>query len=572
MAGTTVDATPSVAPAADGQQQTGGARTDVFYSFVAPCSTVTLTVSDVQSTASTVSVGIITVYSRRATTYTSVGQQAVSLALSTLTAGQTYYVRVQTCENILSSYRGLSATFNICATIPHAQFAPFVPYAGSQAGMVTGVAVQDLNGDRYPDIVTSNRPTPTAGVLLNQGNGRFGPGISYASNAREFSREVVIEDVNNDGSPDLVLAHASEDRVAVFLNRRDGTFNAGASYEVSAKSDPESVGLGDVNNDGLLDIVTANNLSKDVSILLNKGNGQFSAPVVHSTGTNSFPVKVRVADLNQDGYADILVGHNYYDYLSVFYNGPGGIAAPVTFSTGLSSWPVDLTVADMNADGHPDVVTAHAGSNSVGLLLNRRDGTLAAPVRFATATGPASVAVGDLSGDGRPDIAVGTGNNTVGVLYNLGNATFTSTLSYRTEAPFLNASSPTIALSDVDRDGKLDIVAANYESATVSILRNTSTCTSTVTSSEPELKTPEGLVVFPNPASGSTTVRWPLAASGTAATLTLRDTQGRLVLSKQASGLSCTVELHGLTPGLYFVRIQCGSHTWAGRLLVERPL
>ena len=105
---------------------------------------------------------------------------------------------------------------------------------------------------------------------------------------------------------------------------------------------------------------------------------------------------------------------------------PAPTAPPTSISTRLlypgqkfaaGSFPVSVRVADVNGDGHPDLVVANASSNDVSVLLGQGDGTFQPEQHFAVGTNPVSVAVADVNGDGHPDLVVAyTSSNDVSVL------------------------------------------------------------------------------------------------------------------------------------------------------------
>ena len=219
---------------------------------------------------------------------------------------------------------------------------------------------------------------------------------------------VVVADLNGDRIPDLVTANQGSNDVSVLLGLPDGTFAAAQSFAVG--NDPVSVAVADLNGDGIPDLVTANQGSNDVSVLLGLGDGTFAAaqPIpLNGKG----PVSVAVADFNGDGKPDLVTANVSSNDVSVLLGlGDGTFAAEPSFAVGKS--PVSVVVAkgvtDLNGDGKPDLVTANQGSNDVSVLLGLGDGTFAAEQRFAVgvSASPTSVAVADLNGDGIPDLAI----------------------------------------------------------------------------------------------------------------------------------------------------------------------
>jgi FG-GAP-like repeat/Carboxypeptidase regulatory-like domain/FG-GAP repeat/Two component regulator propeller len=124
---------------------------------------------------------------------------------------------------------------------------------------------------------------------------------------------VAVGDVNHDGIPDLVTANAGSNDVSVLLGRGDGTFKAEQRFPVGAQ--PQAIAVADVNHDGRPDLVTANQGSDDVSVLLGRGDGTFKAEQRFVVGDS--PVSVAVADLNGDGLSDLVTANVGFSAVTV---------------------------------------------------------------------------------------------------------------------------------------------------------------------------------------------------------------------------------------------------------------
>jgi hypothetical protein len=281
------------------------------------------------------------------------------------------------------------------------------------------VAVSDVNGDSKPDIVTAIRDSNTVSVLLGKGNGAFKAKADFATGDSPLS--VAIADVNSDGKPDIITANQDGGTVSVLAGNGDGTFKAKVDYAVSDL--PESIACADLNGDGKPDIATGNGgfhgISSNVSVLMGRGDGTFSSPVNYPSG--SAPVHVEIADANDDGKLDIVTANANGNSVSLLFgNGDGTFKPNLDLGTGVT--PVSVTVADVNFDGIPDVITANAnpfGAGSVSVLLGLGGGRFQAHAEFGTGSNPHSVAIADVNGDSKPDIVTANnGDGTVSVLLN----------------------------------------------------------------------------------------------------------------------------------------------------------
>ena len=155
--------------------------------------------------------------------------------------------------------------------------------------------------------------------------------------------------------------------MSVLLSNGNGTFAAKVDYSAPDDARPESIAVADVNRDGWPDLVTANSVTGTVSVFIGNGDGTFYYDYDYATGDN--PVAVVLTDFNGDGAADIITADIGADSVSVLLgNGDGGFQEKVDYPTG--SFPRALAAADIDRDGDTDLVVANEGSNSASALLN----------------------------------------------------------------------------------------------------------------------------------------------------------------------------------------------------------
>jgi Bacterial Ig-like domain (group 3)/FG-GAP-like repeat/Abnormal spindle-like microcephaly-assoc'd, ASPM-SPD-2-Hydin len=319
----------------------------------------------------------------------------------------------------------------------------------------------------------------------------FANAVGYGSGGYN-ARSVAVADVNGDGKPDVLVTNYCSDSncdtassVSVLLGNGDGTFQPARSYS-SGGYYSFSVAVADVNGDGKPDLLISNYCSDSdcdttasVGVLLGNGDGTFQTALVYSSGGYD-AWSVAAADVNGDGKPDLLVAHqcgsaNCSDPSGtvgvLLGNGDGTFQTGVIYAAGFQAF--SLAVADVNGDGKPDVMVGNYCSDptncvngAVTVLLGDGDGTFQAPLGFASGGYIArSVAVADVNGDGRPDVLVANycsdfnncGNGTVGLLLGNGDGTFQTAQAYSSGGQ----GSYSVAVADVNGDGESDVIVAN---------------------------------------------------------------------------------------------------------------
>jgi len=360
-------------------------------------------------------------------------------------------------------------------------FKPVVDYeTGDNVNF--SLAVADLNGDGKLDVVTIDFDMGTVAVFLGKGNGTFQPPQTYSAGLAP--RQVVVADVNNDGKPDLIVAELCYDpqfcngvikgAVGVLLGNGDGTFQPMQTYPSGFAT--LAVAVGDFNRDGNLDLIVANECDEPTCsdyhgafvVLLGDGTGAFREGQSYSTYA-AFQDSIAVADVNGDGILDVLVANGYVNVL--LGNGDGTFQPAQVYSSGSQGGAVSIAVADVNGDGKPDLVVADSGEKpvppgAVSVLLGNGDGTFQPAQTFYTGGRvPTSVAVADVNGDGKLDLLVSNserpkgkrGKGSVGVLLGNGDGTFqTPTVSNSG-----GYSPQAIAIADLNGDLLPDVVVVN---------------------------------------------------------------------------------------------------------------
>jgi len=323
------------------------------------------------------------------------------------------------------------------------------------------------------DAVTAN--TSEAGtVTVRYGDGQGGFESRQDFETDKYPHDVAAGDLNQDGIVDLVTANqtAFNNLVSVLLGTSNGGFNTHQDYFL----DPEGVGmevaLADFNGDGNLDAAVAKYQVDDgIAILLGDGTGAFTSLAEFSTGIQVW--SVQAADLNNDGKSDVICTNAELEggeLLVLLGDGNGGLGEPLR--SPVPGYPEFVKVADLNSDGNLDAIVVGLVGDAVTIFLGMGTGGLEKRQEILTkgledSPAPKSVAVADFNGDSFPDIAVTALPGSLLFFPGDGSGSFDVTLleTYPTGPGGFS-----IATGDVNGDGKLDIVTSSGD---VSFVPNT---------------------------------------------------------------------------------------------------
>ncbi len=226
---------------------------------------------------------------------------------------------------------------------------------------------------------------------------------------------VAVADFNNDTKPDLAVTNQVSNDVSILLNNGNGTY--GTQSLVSAGTGPYSIVAGKFNADNNFDLAVANSSSNNVSILLGNGNGTFSAPANFFVGPS--PISIASGDFNGDTKPDLVVA-NFGGFFSgsvslLIGNGSGGFTTGNTVRT--RTQPSYVTVLDFNGDAKQDIVVANFGADSVSTFAGSGSGTFQLVQNLGAGSGPVAIEAADFIGnDGIKDLAIAN--------YNSDNLTF----------------------------------------------------------------------------------------------------------------------------------------------------
>jgi hypothetical protein len=332
------------------------------------------------------------------------------------------------------------------------------------------LAAADFNGDGRPDVATANSQGNSVSILLNDGHGGFLPHSDYP--AGNFPVALVAGDFNNDGFPDLAVANENSNSISVLLGNGNGSFRSGGTFASGTR--PMALVSGDFNRDGKLDLAVVNRGDHTVSVYLGSGNGSFTHNadyVTSRTIDDAFQSGALAVDLNRDGILDLVVVDDMAQAFIFLGKGDGTFIQAANLSSTFPMVAGPIAAADLNQDGNLDLVMQGVGcargcSGNILIFAGHGDGTFDAATNTILEGDGVPLAVVDVNGDGVPDLIAGSF-----VVPVQPARIFNPNI-----APHLLPLAPAglgvqaFVSADFDADGKPDIVTANWQDNTISLL------------------------------------------------------------------------------------------------------
>ena len=341
----------------------------------------------------------------------------------------------------------------------------------------TPAAVGDFTGDGFLDIATIPSSSRVHGIslLVNDGTGVFTP-VSLMPTLK-VTGPFLTGDIDGDGLLDLVAASKTSDGGAIVL-ANDGTGPNVKAATLAAGKGLTALAAADFDEDGVLDVlVSSSSKTRPFSLFRGLGDGKYGAGQARFIGQK--PAMATVFDTNEDVHQDVVLCDSaVVPPCRVQYGDGTGqfAAAPLVSATFIGRDLRAVAAADIDKDSTVDFVGVSRKDGTVSVLFRAGASTPEESVKLATGNKPRAVAVGDLNGDLLPDLVVANGgSDELSIFINLDNRQFQSLARVKLpkDAQGHQGDNPSaVALVDLNDDQKLDIVVSQEGSGDLARLIN----------------------------------------------------------------------------------------------------
>ena len=371
------------------------------------------------------------------------------------------------------------------------------------------VAMGDMDGDGKAEMIACMYDTLAAGIsavfvypnIGGDGLVKFGTPVVCSSGAG--GTNVKLADLDGDGKLDIIVACSGSGVISCIRNMSTGT----GSFVFAGKRDlyplagaPE-VAIADFDGDGRPDVAATTYNSAQVKMFRNQMTtvpvGTFPASFFGATATfdsfdvgsysGAYPASIFAADFDKDGHMDLVTSNNFDGTVSILRNtsvsGSFAFAPHVDFNVGGS--PTEVQAADINGDGRPEIVVADYFTAAMSVFANNTTTGIINSTSFdrfdiPTVDSSYGLNLSDLDGDGKIDIVFSRGKaNNIVVLKNTHTAgdpisatSFTEGAKYSTG---VGSECQGLCIGDMDGDTKPDVAVANFGTSNISVFENVST-------------------------------------------------------------------------------------------------
>jgi hypothetical protein len=259
----------------------------------------------------------------------------------------------------------------------HFNAAPKSPFPVEVIPHTHGIATGDFNNDGRLDLVTDSWGNDQVEVLFGDSiNGFRVPGTFFKVGRHPYQR-LRVADLNNDGNIDIVTTNLEGDNVTILLGDGKGSFKDATGSPFACGDSPFGVAIGDINGDGKPDLTIINSPASTedrtgkngLTILLGDGTGRFSMMKGSPFEAGSIPNRICIGDINGDGINDVVVSDNSSNKIFLFLMSKDGVITQSSLVVG--NHPKGVALADLSGDGKAEILVCNNADNNISIVLSK---------------------------------------------------------------------------------------------------------------------------------------------------------------------------------------------------------
>ncbi|RMD50438.1 MAG: T9SS C-terminal target domain-containing protein [Ignavibacteria bacterium] len=346
------------------------------------------------------------------------------------------------------------------------------------------VTSADMNGDNIEDIIFTNFNDSSFSIYINktdpsESKPNFTKRFDFATKGGPI--KLGVADFNNDGMNDIVIAQYTENEISVWRNTTsvyDTNLTFVQDNSVQSVTMPGGIDVGDFDNDGLIDVICSNFTERQLTILKNSSTlgGNIVLAPFKITKVFDGPSTVGLIDINQDNLLDIITSNIKDRSITYIYHSEitpnDGIEYGVPTSISNNRKQIyDFGIGDVDGDGDNDIVGVSLDSTMTVWVRENEVYNQSYTLNLNASMN--DLLLEDIDGDGKKDFLVTSSKDSS--IYVLINSSIASTKQYSWSKQYhiFTGKMPTsITSSDINHDGRKDIIVANSESNTITIVYN----------------------------------------------------------------------------------------------------